>query len=110
MSLTILDRSTEEFHVVELVGDLDLDGAGDVRAHFSDHVSDPAARVVVDLSGVGFMDSTGLGALVGGWQLIRHAGEFRVAGANRTVRRVLEITGMDDVFALFPTVGEATTS
>ena len=107
MSLTISDRRTDGFHVIALAGDIDLDSARDLRAHFYDNITDPTSRVVVDLSGVDFMDSSGLGALVGGWQITRDSGEFRVAGANRTVRRVLEITGMDDVFPLFNGVEDA---
>ncbi|MET1038527.1 MAG: STAS domain-containing protein, partial [Aeromicrobium sp.] len=58
--------------------------------------------------GVDFMDSSGLGALVSGWQLTRDDGSFRIAGANPVVQRVLSITGMEDVFSLYPTVEDAT--
>jgi anti-sigma B factor antagonist len=108
VSLTISDRQSDGFHVIELAGDIDLNSARDLRAHFVERITDPASRVVVDLTGVDFMDSSGLGALVGGWQLTRDQGLFRIAGANRTVRRVLEITGMDGVFPLFPAVADAT--
>lgn len=110
MTLTISDRRTEEFHVVALDGDIDVESARDLRAHFVDQIADPSARVVVDLSGVDFMDSSGLGALVSGWQMTREEGEFRIAGANPVVHRVLTITGMEDVFQLFPTLEDATTS
>ncbi|MRJ75518.1 anti-sigma factor antagonist [Aeromicrobium sp. SMF47] len=108
MSLTIADRSAGDFHVVELAGDIDIDSARELRAHIVGCIADRSPRVVVDLTEVAFMDSSGLGALVGGWQLTREGGAFRIAGANPVVRRVLSITGMEDVFDLYPTVDDAT--
>jgi anti-sigma B factor antagonist len=108
MSLTIADRTSGDFDVIELSGDIDVETARTLRAHIVDRFADSPARVVVDLSGVGFMDSSGLGALVSGWQLTRDDGAFRIAGASSIVRRVLSITGMEDVFALYDTVDDAT--
>ena len=109
MSLTIADRVSGEFDVIELAGDIDVETARTLRAHIVERFSDSTARVVIDLSGVDFMDSSGLGALVSGWQLSRDEGAFRIAGANSIVRRVLSITGMEDVFALYESVADATT-
>jgi len=108
MGLTILDRQVDGFHVVQLDGDIDIESARDLHAHFTRQIADATSRVVVDLSGVDFMDSTGLAALVGGWHMTRDEGDFRVAGANPVVQRVLSITGMEDVFQVFDTVGDAT--
>lgn len=108
MSLTIADRTADGFHVLELSGDIDVETARTLRAHIVDRFSEPAPRVVVDLSGVDFMDSSGLGALVSGWQLTRDDGTFRIAGANPVVQRVLSITGMEEVFSLYPDVDAAT--
>jgi len=108
MSLTIADRVSGDFHVLELAGDIDVETARTLRAHIVDKFSQPTSRVVVDLSGVAFMDSSGLGALVSGWQLTREDGAFRIAGANPVVQRVLSITGMEEVFALYPSVEAAT--
>jgi len=110
MTLTIDDRVSGDFHVLALTGDIDVETARILRAHIVDRFSEPASRVVVDLSGVDFMDSSGLGALVSGWQLTRDDGAFRIAGANPVVQRVLSITGMEDVFALYPTVEAATSA
>jgi anti-sigma B factor antagonist len=107
MTLTIADRTSGGFHVLQLEGDIDVETARSLRAHIVDRFSAPRSQVIVDLSGVGFMDSSGLGALVSGWQLTRDDGSFRIAGANPVVQRVLSITGMEEVFALYPTVEEA---
>jgi anti-sigma B factor antagonist len=109
MTLTIADSTRGDFHVLELAGDIDVESARTLRAHIVEHFSVPSTRVVVDLTSVAFMDSSGLGALVSGWQLTRENGEFRIAGANPIVQRVLSITGMEDVFSLYPSVDEAVT-
>lgn len=107
MSLTIADRSSGDFHVIGLTGDIDVETARTLRSHIVDLIDDSSARIIVDLTGVDFMDSSGLGALVSGWQLTRDEGQFRIAGASSIVRRVLSITGMDEVFMLYPTVEDA---
>lgn len=108
MSLSIHDRRDGDFHVIALAGDIDIETARELRAHFVEQVTDPATRVVVDLSGVEFMDSSGLGALVGGWQIVRDVGELRIAGARSAVERVFTLTGMHEVFALYPDAAAAT--
>ena len=55
-------------------------------------------RVVVDLSGVTFMDSTGINALVGAHHRMSQDGELRLVGLRSNVQRVFEITGLDVVF------------
>jgi anti-sigma B factor antagonist len=110
MSLTIADRVRGDFDVIELAGDIDVETARTLRAHIVDRFNGSTSRVVVDLSGDDFMDSSGLGALVSGWQLTREDGAFRIAGANSIVRRVLSITGMEDVFAIYDSVDDATSA
>ncbi|NRQ49154.1 STAS domain-containing protein [Aeromicrobium stalagmiti] len=107
MTLSISDRSAGDFHVVALAGDIDIETARDLRAHIVDR-ADPTSKLVIDLSDVEFMDSSGLGALVSGWQMTRDEGDFRLAGANPAVHRVLTITGMEDVFQVFGSVEDAT--
>lgn len=59
------------------------------------------ADVVVDLSAVTFMDSSGLRALLTGQRAVLAAGRsFRIGDASDAVRRVLEITGLSDVLGL----------
>lgn len=107
MSLTIADRLTGDFHVLELTGDIDVETARTLRAHIVEHLGDATSRVIIDLSAVDFMDSSGLGALVSGWQITRDEGTFRIAGANSIVSRVLSITGLEEVFELYPDVEAA---
>jgi len=62
----------------------------------------------VDLQNVTFMDSTGLGVLVGRLKLVRtHDGSLSLVCSNDRVLKVFAITGLDKVFRIYPTVEQA---
>jgi len=70
--------------------------------------ADGQARIVVDLSGVVFIDSSGLGALIGGLKTARQAaGDLRIAGATEQVLGVLGLTNLDRILRPYPTVEDA---
>jgi anti-sigma B factor antagonist len=89
--------------VVAVRGDLDLDGGEDLRAALRQAMDeDRARRIVVDLEGVDFMDSAGLGVLVGGRERARgNDGDLVLVATGRSVLRVLALTGLDRVFEIF---------
>ncbi|MCX4817927.1 STAS domain-containing protein [Streptomyces sp. NBC_01239] len=67
-------------------------------------------RIVVDLSGVTFMDSSGINVFGAAHRRVRDAqGWLRIAGAQESVVRVLHIVGLDEVIACCPTVEQALT-
>ena len=71
-------------------------------------LADGKKRVVLDLSGVQFINSSGLGLLIGGVNAMRSAGgTLKVAGASEKVRGLIKITKLEQVFELYPTVAEA---
>jgi anti-sigma B factor antagonist len=64
--------------------------------------------VVADLSGVPFIDSSGLGVLIGALRRAREAGgELRVVSGDDAVVKILRITGLDRVLPLFSSLDEA---
>ena len=63
--------------------------------------------VVVDLSGVTFMDSSGIGALVSGRRRLAEGAGMRLVCTQPTVVRLFELTGLTAVFPMFATVAEA---
>ena len=86
--------------LVVLRGDLDLAGAPDLRECLV-KVIDEGARIVIDLETVGFLDSAGLGILVGGLKRARTAGgELELVCSSQDVLKPLEITGLDRVFTI----------
>lgn len=87
-------RTVEEFRVARLSGEIDLSNAADLQHLLSGLVHH--GSVVVDLSGLEFLDSTGLSALVLARRQADRAGNrLGLAGARGAVRKVLEITGLD---------------
>lgn len=81
-----------DVHVVTLHGQLDLANADRVRESL---VAVSGSTVVVDISGLRFLDSSGIAALLGARQEIVDAGHgFELRGAHGIVRRVLEVTGL----------------
>jgi anti-anti-sigma factor len=87
---------------------LDLLSAAPVRQAVADLLARGRTHVVIDLAGVSFMDSSGVGALVGSLKLARKAGgELRIAGAAEQVREVLRLTTVDRVLRPYADVDEA---
>ena len=106
----LLDSKTEGiWTVVDVRGEVDAYTAPRLRERIIELVNDGQYNIVVDLEGVEFMDSTGLGVLVGGLKRVReHDGMLSLVCTRPAVLRVLAITGLDGVFPLHATVEEAT--
>jgi anti-anti-sigma factor len=94
--------------VVQVHGRLTMAAAGELKAAVDAQVAAGRSLVVVDLGGTTFLDSSGLGALVGGLRAARAAGgDLRIARVGAQVRTVLELTTMDRVLRPYATVEEA---
>jgi anti-sigma B factor antagonist len=79
-----------------LDGEVDISARGRLQAAFAD-AQKSATEVVVDVSGVTFMDSTGINALVRARKSAPDGARLQVVGASGQVRRVLETTGVADL-------------
>lgn len=90
--------------VVALEGEVDLASAPTVKATLAELPAD-VTRIVVDLSGVEYMDSTGLGVLIGVRRRLPDPSGIALAGTRTTVRALFELTGLD--FQMFETADEA---
>lgn len=94
--------------VVRPVGRLDLIAAPELREVVAKSVADGVVKVVVDLSGVDFLDSSGLGALVTGLKATRQVGgNLRIAAAQEQALVVLDLTMMQQVLQPYETVDAA---
>ena len=93
--------------VLAVRGDVDLATAAELRKRLADAV-DAYASVVVDLSGVGFMDSTGLGVLVAAANRAAAAGHrFALAHPQRIVKNALRLVQVDTLIDVYDTVDAA---
>jgi anti-sigma B factor antagonist len=100
-----IERSDGEgLPVVTVHGALDLAGAPDLRRALGEAIDgNPGRPVVVDLEGVEFIDSAGLGVLAGGLQRARAGeGDLVLVATGRSVVRALELTGLTRVFQIHP--------
>lgn len=87
---------------VRLVGEIDAATSVRLRAWLGERV-DEDHDMVVDLSGVTFVDSSGLGVLVGALRRVQDVGHTLVLRAPTTsLKRVLEVTGLASAFAIEP--------
>ena len=93
--------------VVYLQGEVDLASAPQLRRGIYELIDQGNHRVAVELSGVEFMDSTGLGVLIGALKRLRESGGSMVlAGIRPAVGRVFEITGLDRIFTIHNSLTE----
>jgi anti-sigma B factor antagonist len=89
-------------------GDLDVYTVGSLRDAIGEVVESENPRIVVDLDGVPFMDSSGLGALMGGVRRLREAGgDLAIACTREQHLKLFTITGFGEGVSIAPTVEEA---
>ena len=94
--------------VVSARGELDLAGAPELRTALSDHLSEGNGYVLLDLTAVTFIDSTGLGIVVGAGKRAQALGGcLRIVCDNTRVLRLLALTGITKTLGVFPTFDEA---
>jgi anti-sigma B factor antagonist len=96
VDLRLSDEVRPEATIVAVAGELDVESAPQLDDHLTAAIAGEPTRLVVDLSGVDFLDSTGLGVLIKAYarQRDRGAGFAVVASADR-ITKVFRITGMD---------------
>jgi anti-sigma B factor antagonist len=105
----VLDIEVDLVHgctVCRPVGELDAFTVSQFRQSLAELSA--TSRLLIDLSGVPFVDSAGLGALIGGIRRVRElGGDVAVACARPTLTRLLHTTGFDRIVTVAPSVDEA---
>lgn len=106
-----IDLKTEdggETIIFKLRGSLDLATAPTVRAALSEATEKGGQHLIVDLTQLEFLDSTGLGALIGAHRrAAERGGSLRLIVSNGPISRLLNITGLIAVFAVFASIEDA---
>lgn len=99
--LHVVVSGNDGSHEVRLRGELDLATAGQLRDELARLASDGAQVVTVDMSELAFIDSTGLSVLITGLKHLRQrGGDMTLRSPTPSTRRVLEITGLTEVFSI----------
>jgi anti-sigma B factor antagonist len=104
-----LSTKTEGDHTVVTVGgEIDVYTAPKLREQLIDLVSAGSYHLIVDMEKVDFLDSTGLGVLVGGLKRFRaHDGTLRLVCTEERILKIFRITGLTKVFPIHASVDEA---
>lgn len=108
MELEIPDHDADGWTIVTPVGEIDVAGAPNLRDRLTELIAGGSSQIIVDLEAVDFIDSTGLGVLVGALRRARTAdGDVRMVCTNSRILKVFDITGLDEVFTIVGSVEEA---
>jgi anti-sigma B factor antagonist len=95
-------------NVLPLEGPIDLNVSPKVTDTLNELIKDKPPRLVVDLSGVTYIDSSGLAVLINATRDMEdYGGIFMLAGVREDVRPILETARLENYFLIFPSVDEA---
>ena len=110
-NLLIEESERDSWVVLAVKGEVDLDTAPKLKSRLQEAVDRSATNIAVHLAEVEFLDSSGLGVLIGGLKRCKEGGGIlALVSPRRAVRKVLSITGLDKVFPIHDTVDEATSA
>lgn len=101
-------RKLDSHSVVDVKGEIDVYTAPKLREKLIELVSEGSYDVIVNLEGVDFLDSTGLGVLVGALKRVKaHDGDLALVCTQDKILKIFKITGLTKVFPIHASVEEA---
>jgi anti-sigma B factor antagonist len=108
VDLTLATREEDGRAVVTVGGEIDVYTAPRLRDRITELVGAGTYDIVIDLEAVEFLDSTGLGVLVGGLKKVRaHGGSLELVCTQERLLKIFRITGLAKVFVISDTVSPA---
>jgi len=110
VELRVSSRSQGDYVVLALVGEIDLYTAPRLQSELTSALSDgKPTQIVVDMSGVEFCDSTGMNVLLAAHRAAtERGGQLALAAPRPSVRKILEVTGLQSVFTIHDDVTAVT--
>lgn len=100
--LTIEKRTVQGTSVLDLTGEVDSYNAPKLRETMVALIEDGNADLILNLTGVDYIDSTGLGAMVAGLKrATEHGGSVRIICPNLPIYKVFQITSLIKVFTIY---------
>ncbi|AQY50444.1 anti-anti-sigma factor (antagonist of RsbW) [Listeria weihenstephanensis FSL R9-0317] len=108
MNIKVEIRETDSNHAkVVVAGEIDAYTAPKLKEAFGEYMEKENFRVQIDLAGVSYMDSTGLGVFVGLFKSLRAKNsELELVGCSDRIFRLFEITGLTDIIEIKNVEGE----
>jgi anti-sigma B factor antagonist len=103
---TVEESIDDETQLLAVYGDVDLKSARSLRDSLDEAAQDAKPRLIVDMSEVPFMDSSGLAALIGAQKAFRARTKMIVV-CPENIQRIFQVTRLDSVVAVVGTLPEA---
>ena len=108
MDLEFTESTVDAWTVVHARGEVDLHSASDLSDRLLSAIDNGRTQLVVDLTEIGFIDSTGLGALVAAHNHATERGvSLHIVCPTERLLKLFRITGLHEVFAIYPSVAQA---
>lgn len=108
MELEIQDQRNDDVCTVRLTGEVDVYTAPKLKERLVGLVEAGCIKLIIDMDGVSFIDSSGLGVLVSALRRARERdGGVRIVCSRENILKIFRITGLDKVFPLFSDAEEA---
>ena len=111
MDLTLATNEVDGATIIAVGGEIDVYTAPKLRDKITELVADGVYDIIVDMEAVEFLDSTGLGVLVGGLKKVRaHDGSLDLVCTQERLLKIFRITGLAKVFVIHDSAEEALAS
>lgn len=99
MSVNIESRLDNSFWNVDINGELDVAGADKVKEHLNSLVEEKPMDIKINFTNLEYIDSTGLGALIGVLKRLKvNEKDIYILNPRKNVKKIFDITGLDKIF------------
>jgi len=106
--MQVTERQNEDVIIFAVDGDIDINTSPDIRKKFDKPVNAKSAKIVINLDGVSYIDSSGLATLVEMLKRTRgYGGKMRLSNLAAKVKSLFEITKLEKLFDIYETEEEA---
>ncbi len=100
--MQIEEKRISDVDVLKLTGRLDASSSKNLKGRVDALVKENRTRLVVDMAGVDFIDSSGLGSLVSSLRVVNRVnGDIKMAALQKQVRSIFELTRLHRIFGIF---------
>jgi anti-sigma B factor antagonist len=106
--LTVQTRQDGRTTILAVAGEIDLDSAPVVRGAIIEAIDGGSGHLVIDLTEVTFIDSTGLNVFIYAQKKLRlRQGTLDIVGSTRRILAIFKLSGLDKIFRIHPTLDAA---
>src|SRR5271169_4432996 len=106
--MQITERTEQDIPVVLITGDVDLETSPQLREFLKPKSARKTPRLLLDFTGVNYIDSSGLATLIEYFQAVQgFKGKLALASLSPRVKNVFEIVRLEQIFSLYPDIASA---